>query len=131
PPSDDLIQAFTSPRNVFGLSRTYYRKELPSHDPEDFLILDDLNNIPSPSTKASISDLARSPYFPYPNKNLFALGKWFWCSGVQKSQKSFKELIDIIGADDFRPDNVRNTRWGAVNQILGQNDFDKGNKQQE
>ncbi|KAG6904012.1 hypothetical protein DXG01_013224, partial [Tephrocybe rancida] len=29
------------------------------------------------------------------------------------------------------PDNVRNTRWGAVDRILGQNDFDEGDKQQE
>jgi hypothetical protein len=59
------------------------------------------------------------PFYPYPNRSAFRLGDWFWNGGVQKSQASFQELMDIIGDPEFQTADVRNVRWDAVNKELG------------
>ncbi|KAG6904676.1 hypothetical protein DXG01_008155, partial [Tephrocybe rancida] len=132
-PNATLPRAFTSPRNVFGLSRTYHGTQVPSHDPEESITLKSLDDTPMPNDRLEGLALASSPspYFPYPNKNSFALGKWFWDPGMQKSQRSFKKLINIVSSDDFAPKDIQNTRWGAIDRILGQNDFDDGSDQHE
>lgn len=71
------------------------------------------------------------PYSPYPNKSSFALGDWYWNHGAQKTRKSFKELLDIVGATDFRLEDIRNTQWGTIDRVLGLNDFDDKNEQWE
>lgn len=67
---------------------------------------------------------ARPSFHPYPNKNSFLLGDWFWCDGVQKSHESFKKLLDIVGSPDFHPSDVRHTQWDQINKVLGGCDFD-------
>ncbi|KAG6914130.1 hypothetical protein DXG01_002280 [Tephrocybe rancida] len=126
-PVEKAFGAFTSQANVFGLSRIYYGEEPPVHGLEEFISLGDLDeSIPeSSSISAPALPSLPSPYFPYPNKNSFALGKWFWNPRMQKSQKSFNELLQIVGSDDFSPKVVQNTCWRTINRILGQNDFDK------
>ncbi|KAG6915519.1 hypothetical protein DXG01_011050 [Tephrocybe rancida] len=126
------VGTFTSPINVFGLYRTYRGKERPTHDPEESITLDDLDDIPRPNSPASFiaPSSSESPYFPYPNKTSFALGKWFWSPGTQISQQSFKELVQIVGANDFNPNDIAKTRWGAIDRILGQNDFDEETAQE-
>ncbi|KAG6914588.1 hypothetical protein DXG01_016444 [Tephrocybe rancida] len=127
--SDALFKKFTSPKNIFGLSQIYHGAQLPTHDPEDSITLRDLDDNPRQNNPASTSS-SISAYFPYPNKNSFALGNWFWSHGVQKSLRSFKELVQIVGSDDFNPKDIQNTRWGAIDRLLGQNDFDEGHQQE-
>ncbi|KAG6904890.1 hypothetical protein DXG01_006437, partial [Tephrocybe rancida] len=35
-----------------------------------------------------------------------------------------------VGSDDFNPKDIQGTRWGAIDRILGQNDFDEGDPQE-
>jgi hypothetical protein len=105
---------FTTERNVFGLSRRYYSTELPSHDPEEHNQLNELSDIPesSPSTSSP------SMYYPYPNGSSFRLGEWYWNGGIQKSQSSFKELLNIVGDREFHSADVRDTKWDEINDTL-------------
>jgi hypothetical protein len=63
-------------------------------------------------------------FHPYPNKNSFLLGDWYWNNGVQKSKESFQNLVNIVGAPDFNPQDVRETNWSAIDKELASNDFD-------
>jgi hypothetical protein len=110
-----LCRTFTTSRNIFGLSRRYYAKEMPTHDPEDEISLQDLSNIP---VHGGPPDSASRMFYPYPNRSAFRLGDWFWNGGVQKSQASFRELIDIIGDPEFQPADVRDTQWDQINKEL-------------
>lgn len=69
--------------------------------------------------------VANHSYFPYPNKNSFLLGDWYWSEGVQKSQQSFKDLLDIVGNPSFESSDVRNTKWTTIDTLLGSNEIDE------
>ena len=120
-----IVQFFRTPRNVFGLFRQYCSDRSPSHDPEENIDLFDLSNF---STGASQPHNNESDFFPFPNKNSFLLGEWYWTDGVQKSQESFNTLLSIVGRPDFRPEDVRHTKWGNVDAVLAKNDFDENRK---
>ena len=57
-------------------------------------------------------------YYPYPNRNAYRLGDWYWNGGIQKSQSSFKDLVQIIGDPDFSPSDVRDVHWPSINDHL-------------
>ncbi|KAG0691487.1 hypothetical protein DFH29DRAFT_1010947 [Suillus ampliporus] len=63
----------------------------------------------SMSTRVIQHDTMEAPdtFHPYPNKSSFLLGDWFWNGGIQKSHKSFEELLRIIGDADFRSEDIR------------------------
>lgn len=120
-----ICRVFQTSCNIFRLSRKYIGKEAPDHDPEDFLVLDDLIETGEADAIAqSALETDTSSFYPYPNKSSFLLGDWYWCDGIQKSQESFKNLVDIIGNPDFSPADVRDTNWVGVNKTLGGNEFD-------
>jgi hypothetical protein len=106
----------------------------PSHDPEECLSLQDLcESAPSASSvpaDANANDLGRA-FGPYPNQSSFLLGDWYWNHGSQKSQKSFKELVDVVASPSFNPEDVKHTRWSAINKTLGLADFDDGEEEWE
>lgn len=113
-----------TPRNVFGLLRQYFsdKDTFPSHDPEEYIGLEDFcdNN---PASDEAISgqqnDTRTNPLFhPYPNKNSFLLGDWYWNHGIQKSAKSFRTLLDIIGSLDFSPQDVSHRQWANIDKRL-------------
>lgn len=116
---------FSTPRNSFGLWRQYNTKELPSHDPEEHVGSDDLfdNESQAEETPARPSD-THNPFQPFPNKNSFLLGEWYWNEGIQKSQASFRKLLEIVGDAEFRPEDVRHSRWKQIDNKLCWNDFD-------
>jgi hypothetical protein len=58
-------------------------------------------------------------FLPYPNKNAFLLGEWYWSDGEQKTEKIFKKLMDIVGRPDFRSEDVRDIPWSSINKALG------------
>jgi hypothetical protein len=117
-----LPRIFTTGRNILGLFRRYYATRLPSHNSEEHNLLDELSDIPSQST---LVNLAPPTFYPYPNRNSFRLGDWYWNGGVQKSQSSFKELVDIVGDPDFCSADIRNVNWNAINHTLAHNDQDE------
>ncbi|KAG6904966.1 hypothetical protein DXG01_005923, partial [Tephrocybe rancida] len=124
---------FQTPRNIFGLSRTYCSSGAPTHDPDDHTTLSDMfddNAEPCPiAPTAPLTQL--SPYHPYPNQNSFSLGNWYWNHGAQKSQEDFKVLLDIVGDPGFNPLDIQATPWTAINKALGSNNFDGDEDQLE
>lgn len=119
---------FRTPRNLFGLSRLYHSKSPPLHDPEDLIELQDLaEGINRPSVvplQANEEADGGDILHPYPNKNSFLLGEWYWNGGAQKSRESFNSLIDIVGDPTFRPEDIRETKWAKLDEKLAQNSFD-------
>ena len=51
---------------------------------------------------------------PYPNKDSFLLGDWYQNHGVQKSKKSFQELVSTVGWPEFKPKDVTNMPWDKI-----------------
>lgn len=124
-----LRQILKSPRNIFGLFRQYHATDFPAHDPERVAekpalsTQDDSNALPESSSAPS--------FYPYPNRSSFLLGEWYWNDGVRKSQSSFKNLIDIVGSTDFRPEDVRKTPWSSIDRKLAGQDEDNWEDEQE
>jgi hypothetical protein len=85
---------------------------MPLDDPEAQLNLSDLsvceNPLPLPS----------QAFYPFPNRNAFKLGDWFWNGGGQKSLRGFHELMNIIGDSEFNVEDVREINWGKINGLL-------------
>jgi len=110
------VKLLRSPRNAFGLFRQYKAVSFPSHDPELEGEVTDLSDVLSDHYE---QDSRASAYLPYPNENAFLLGEWFWDDCVQKSQESFKKLVNIVCRPEFRPDDVRDVPWDSINRVLG------------
>ncbi|KAG1906805.1 uncharacterized protein F5891DRAFT_1182215 [Suillus fuscotomentosus] len=122
--------------NIFGLSRQYYSSRLPTHDPDEITTLENLTlthsdpegqdpsrpGHPMQDHDGGGEDL--DAFYPYPNKSSFGLGDWFWNGGLQKSQKSFKELLRVICDPEFRLEDIRSTRWNLIDQQLGSSSED-------
>jgi hypothetical protein len=92
--------------------------ELPSHDPDENASLTDLPDV----QQALASTSSTHSFYPYPNHSSFRLGDWYWSNGAQKSQSSFKQLVDIITDPKFSAADVQNTGWDKINTILGSDD---------
>jgi hypothetical protein len=118
PPFGERIRHFfATHRNKFGLFRLYHREGPPSHDPEENVTFETLCDVDNQS-EAAPPALPPEMYYPYPNPNAFRLGDWYWNGGAQKSQESFKQLLEIISNLDFSPTDVRDVRWDHINQTL-------------
>ncbi|KAG6809399.1 hypothetical protein H0H92_000409, partial [Tricholoma furcatifolium] len=104
--------------NAFQVFRRY--EKLPTHDPESYVAAASLSNV----RVAGPPQQSASLYAPYPNRNAFKLGSWYWNDGIQKSAKSFQSLLKVVGHDDFCPEDVRGVNWTAINQELGLNEWD-------
>jgi Plavaka transposase len=111
-----VAKVLKSPLNAFGLFRQYKAENFPCHDPESEVDATDLSDVLSDHREDNSASLS---FLPYPNENAFLLGEWFWDDCVQKSQASFKKLIDIIGRPEFRPEDVRDVRWNHIHKELG------------
>jgi hypothetical protein len=99
---------------------------MPSHDPERHLELQDLFDDPAAPDSTSLPpEPSEDNFYPYPNKNSFRLGDWYWNHGAQKSRESFRELLRIVGDPEFHPDDVRQTQWAAIDKKLSGNLFDE------
>ena len=116
-----LRRTFTSHANLFGLSRRYETTELPSHDPDEHLSLQQLSNIPARSISSSSG---HHLFHPYPNYSSFLLGDWFWNGGEKKSIGSFKDLINIVSDPEFQQADVQNIHWDRINNDLAANEVD-------
>ena len=117
------LRFFTMLANSFGLSRRYYGDRFPTHDPEDAMTLQHLTLTPSvvdgrDSAGHPAESRDSSFFYPYPNRSSFLLGDWYWNGRTQKSKESFRELMKIVGAPEFRPEDVNTTRWDFINAQL-------------
>ncbi|KAG6905700.1 hypothetical protein DXG01_001205 [Tephrocybe rancida] len=124
---------FDTPANVFGLFRRYKRlgnsttsdnySTAGRHDPDSLMNLNSMSDI-------SIVDIPSAPdssdiYSPFPNKSSFLLSEWFWNRGAQKSKESFRDLLHILGNEDFSTADVTATNWPQIDRQLGLNDWDR------
>ena len=106
------LHTFTS-FNAFGLFRRYeIRQTFLEHDPDEYVSLIDLSNIPTRT------NVAQPTFSPYPNRSSFLLGDWYWNGGVQKSQQSFNDLIKIITDPEFQITDIQNFNWTQINEEL-------------
>jgi hypothetical protein len=117
-----LLQYFRTPQDIFGLSRKYYGSQRPLHDPEDHIMPEDLCD----SVSTSVDNLGQNPpndqpFYPYPNRNSFSLGEWYWNQGVQKSKQAFLQLIKIVGDPGFTSSDVHSTNWDKIDTVLANN----------
>lgn len=120
-------KSFRTPRNIFRLVRRYFTDKPPSFDPEELVSLEELSSDLTQSDSVSgqmnsVETLENTSFYPYPNKSSFRLGDWYWNGGVQKSQESFKDLVDIVGDPSFEPADIRTTKWTHINKVLGENE---------
>ena len=74
------------------------------------------NNISQPLEIVASGD---DPFYLYPNETLLLLGDWYWNQGHQKSQVSFRMLLDIIGHPGYSLEDVWKTNWTAIDWKLG------------
>jgi hypothetical protein len=92
--------------NAFSLFRQYEAETFPSHDPEDKLTPDDLMEAANHVPQQDIISVNRQMYGTYSNKSSFLLREWFWNGSVQKSKRSFNDLVNIISSSHFRPQDI-------------------------
>jgi hypothetical protein len=109
------FQHISMPRNAFGLWRRFFTKTLPLHDPEELTTLENLSDITVPPALSCNGEIS---FNPYPNESSFLLGEWYWDDSMQKSHKSFDGLLKIVGDPNFKPENVRYTKWKAIDAQL-------------
>jgi hypothetical protein len=112
-------RVFRTLRNAFNVFRRYTSSNRPSHDPEANATTDDLSDVVVQSESLDVHPVAPS-YGPYPNRNAFLLGEWYWNGGSQKSQSSFKDLLQIVSDPSFDPSDVRDVNWKDVDEQLTQ-----------
>lgn len=114
------LEKHESRRNAFGLYKVYRcpASDLP-HDPDSVTTPSDLREIEPLPVENTLEERPSHLFHPFPNASSFALGEWFWSDDHEKSQKSFKALLDVVGNQGFKPSDVRETNWTAINQALG------------
>lgn len=107
--------------NSFHLFRVYDSDTIPVHDPEDRSDHDNPGD--SPLSRPTVNVVQgfdpENQFHPYPNENSWRLGDWYWNQGTQKSKKSFRTLLDIIGSTNFHPEDVSSTNWATIDRELG------------
>ncbi len=74
----------------------------------------------STSDSGEAEPLPVKTYWPYPNKNAFLLGEWYWNGGLHKSKEGFRNLVDIICDQSFISADIRDVPWESVNKHLGE-----------
>jgi hypothetical protein len=118
-------------KDKFGLYKRYQTEEEEPHDPDARTSLADLQDDPGEDLLDSLAEEeAEEPpvppsISPYPNQSCFQLGGWFWDSGAEKSLKSFRTLVDIVGSESFKPADIREANWEAINRELGSSQFER------
>lgn len=116
----DSRQLLTTLCNTFGLFRQYHAVLFPSHDPDAEVQPSDMSDLESDNDSNKSNSSSEFFFQPYPNKNTFLLGEWYWNGGVQKTKEGFKKLIDIICDQSFDPADIRDVHWDSVNNQLGE-----------
>lgn len=107
--------------NSFGLFRLYDEGSTPINDPEDQsgCAMDPLGSRTKSGPVIALQSDSADTFHPYPNENSWRIGDWYWNHGAQKSKKGFENLLKIIGAADFRSEDLRHTNWYAIDRELG------------
>lgn len=123
----DASQWKETSKNGFNLYKTYWTLETHPHDPELFLSNSDFQESrgASPIAPQSTEDATTTnPYHPFPNWSSFKLGEWYWSDDGGKSRQSFQRLVNLIGDEDFIPQEIRRTNWKKIDSLLASSEFE-------
>jgi hypothetical protein len=121
------------PVNNFGLYKVFrlHGSWDNPHDPDNSILPEDLREqSQSPVEEAATHGASksipplRSEFYPFPNLSSYRLSSWFWSDDGEKSQCSFRDLIDVVGSEDFRPADVRDVNWRQVDSLLAVSGYD-------
>ena len=93
------------------------------HNPDNSTTPEDLRDqavLPEEATIQATKKVQKpkSQFYPFPNLSSYRLGEWFWADGVNKSQRTFEDLLDIVGSENFNPADVRNANWKEIDARL-------------
>lgn len=118
-------------RNAFGLYKRYQTKETSPHDPDAYVSPEDLQEDPTEEfirlldlkVSQGCPDNKRSLFCPYPNATSYMLGDYFWSDHNEKSIKGFQRLVDIISRQEFRPEDICETDWKAIDGVLAGSEY--------
>ena len=132
-PSQSGVPSGTTPEpkleetnpNVFGLYKSYklYSGDIP-YDPDGSSTPSDFRERPDSPAEPSGTSSSSPSLHPFPNLNSFRLGEWFWSDDHEKSQRSFQNLLGIVGSETFNPADIRNVNWNQINQSLAASQFE-------
>ena len=108
-----VFDSFRTAFNTFGIARDYRHR--PSYDPDSFLSISDLSNVPRVSSHEfdsvaleSCEDRYgpsgdRAPPWPWANMSIWCLMSWKLTGSYQKSNEELTRLVkDVIQAPDFK-----------------------------
>ena len=128
PPVDlepELDTLITTEPNGFGVYRQYARA--PQIDPEDDIMLDDLqNSLETPQASEPVAGGITGFYHPFPNATIFQLLHWFYQRSATKSKADLTSIVrDVIQAEDFNQDDIKD--FNADREIARLDEYSKTN----
>ena len=106
-------------KNSFGMYREF--PCIPTHNPDDFVTLDQLSDVRAPPATTdshptenspfslSIVSMSESPstsYAPFANSSIFGLMNWMWTGSAMKSVSEMVRLVDFLKSDDFKKEDI-------------------------
>ncbi|KAJ3547908.1 hypothetical protein NMY22_g1480 [Coprinellus aureogranulatus] len=119
----------TTRQNAFGLYKVYWTAEDRPHDPDLYVSNLDLND--GNDTESSPLPMPLNKYHPFPNWSSYMLGDWYWDDRTGKSRDSFQQLVNIITDPSFNCDEIRDTNWRRVNDLLASSEHDMSTIQED
>ncbi|KAK7064901.1 hypothetical protein R3P38DRAFT_3302318 [Favolaschia claudopus] len=119
-PTAFVWESIKTAMNSFGLYREYPR--VPTHDPDGTISLEDLSDIPKPTSTASTTapppqipaalapssrpETHSNPYHPFPNSTAYGITNWMWSGSPLKSMEEGIKLMNFLKSDAFRPQDL-------------------------
>ena len=106
---------YSQDRDAFGLSRSY--KGVPSSIPDNPSALSYIPGYshPKPRKQPRTIEEIVSPYL---NLSSFLFDHHFWTTSTSKSRNDRDALQALIGHPDFKPDDIKDTRFHQIEEEL-------------
>ncbi|KAF6758419.1 hypothetical protein DFP72DRAFT_1065105 [Ephemerocybe angulata] len=114
----------STPRNEFGLYKSYWTLEKKPHDADLHISDEDLIDDATSALPAGEDEWNSVPIYPFPNLSAFQLGEWYWSDDAGKSRDSFSSLVNIITSPGFSCEDLRDVNWDRISNILASSDSD-------
>ena len=117
-----------TPQNAFGLYKVFPVNgsgDKP-HDPDNCILPEDLREQQATGLEEAPKSPAelQSKFYPFPNLSSYRIGEWFWSDDTEKSQRSFQDLVEIVGSEDFNPADIRAAKWSHIDKALASSHYD-------
>lgn len=106
---------YSQSRDAFGLSRSY--KGVPSSIPDNPEALSYIPGYSHPERRReprTIEEIVS----PYPNLSSFLFDHHFWTTGTSKSRNDRDALQALVARPDFKPEDIRDTKFRQIEEEL-------------